>query len=80
MATKSKLTVRQIIAIRAKQKARTAGETVSARKAAKPKRQMSEKQMIAWNTVILPSLQAGRARKAAERAAAAEVNAEPVAA
>ena len=78
---KKTYTVRQIIAIKAKAKARAAGETVAAApKAAKPKRQMSEKQMAAWNSIILPSLQAGRARKAAERAAAAAEVAEPVAA
>jgi hypothetical protein len=71
---KKTYTVAQIIAIKAKAKARAAaGETVvAAPKAAKPKRVMSEKQMIAWNTIILPKLQAGRAAKAAERAAAAE--------
>ena len=74
MTTKPKLTVRQIIAIRAKQKARTAvaGETAPvAAKVAKPKRPMSEKQALAWNTIILPKLQAGRAAKKAEREAAA---------
>lgn len=41
-----------------------------ATKPAKPKRPMSEKQMIAWNTIILPKLQAGQAAKKAEREAA----------
>ena len=39
-------------------------------KAAKPKRVMTEAQRNAWNTIILPKMQEGRARKAAERAAA----------
>lgn len=48
--------------------------------APKAKRVMSDKQREAWNSIILPSLMAGRARKAAERAAAQGTQGEEVAA
>ena len=71
----------QRIAIRRSIQARQAAavETVSPEpKAPKAKRPMSEKQALVWNTVILPSLQAGRdAKKAAREALTAET---PVAA
>jgi hypothetical protein len=70
---KKTYTVAQIIAMKAKARARAAaqGETVAAApKAPKAKRAMTPAQMNAWNTIILPKLQAGRAAKAAERAAA----------
>ncbi len=69
-----KYTVRQIIAIRRKIAAKAAGETVAAApvgKTAKAKRPQTEAQKKAWREQILPKLQAGRARKAAEKAAQA---------
>jgi hypothetical protein len=77
--------VSQIIAIRRSITARAAvsGETVApAPKAPKAKRVMSEKQALTWNTIIRPSLEAGRAaKKAAREALAAEAAVEtPVAA
>lgn len=68
--------LRQIIAIRRSIAARTVSETVVETPAApKAKRPMSDKQALVWNTVIRPSLEAGRARKAAERLASAEAEA-----
>ncbi len=67
MKLSQKIAIRRAIQAR---KVATVETAAPAPKVGKPKRVMTENQAQAWNTRILPRLQAGRARKAAEKAAA----------